>query len=154
MKSGSIWNPSRVPTSQIVTRSGSRMPCLLAGNGRTLPRYVRFAGSRPNIPRPRTVMTTSPCWFSISVNVRTMPRSGLLREGTTSVTVKRARTQRVAGMHRLEPADLVASRRAERHGVREERVPHQPHHDADRLPPAGDEPPVERVLGRGFIGVE
>src|SRR2546426_4263166 len=25
MKSGSIWNPSRVPTSQIVTRSGSRM---------------------------------------------------------------------------------------------------------------------------------
>jgi len=26
MKSGSIWNPSRVPTSHIVTRSGSRMP--------------------------------------------------------------------------------------------------------------------------------
>jgi hypothetical protein len=30
MKSGSIWNPSRVPTSQIVTRGGSFMSRLLS----------------------------------------------------------------------------------------------------------------------------
>ncbi len=33
MKSGSIWKPSRVPTSQIVTRSGSRMLASRVGSG-------------------------------------------------------------------------------------------------------------------------
>ena len=37
-------------------------------------------------------MTTSPCWLRTSLNVRTMPRSGLLREGVTSVMVNRTRS--------------------------------------------------------------
>src|SRR5262249_16876687 len=65
-----------------------------------------------------------------------------------------ARAQRIAGMHGLEPADLVAPRRAERDGVGQEGVPHQPHHEADRLPATRDESAVERVLGRGLVGVE
>ena len=43
------------------------------------------------MPMPRWVMTISSCWFSTSVKVRTIPRSGLLREGVTSTMVNRAR---------------------------------------------------------------
>src|SRR5919205_855092 len=47
-------------------------------------------GLRPKIPIPFIVITTSPFWFSISPRVTRVPRSGLLREGRASRTVKRA----------------------------------------------------------------
>src|SRR5690349_18996865 len=65
-----------------------------------------------------------------------------------------ARAQRVARPHGLEPADLVAARRAERCGLLEEAVPHEAHHDRDRLPAARDETAIDRALGRIFVGVE
>src|SRR6266850_3518226 len=48
MKSGSIWNPSRVPTSQIVTRSGSRM----ASPPRS--KWSKLYHGRPKPRRPGT----------------------------------------------------------------------------------------------------
>ena len=48
MKSGSIWNPSRVPTSQIVHALGSFMVTLLSA-GRDVPAGVWRLGSPPNL---------------------------------------------------------------------------------------------------------
>src|SRR5439155_21828260 len=45
MKSGSIWNPSRVPTSQIVTRSGSFMVSSSLRRDQTLARRSRARSS-------------------------------------------------------------------------------------------------------------
>ena len=97
--------------------------------------------------------TSSSCWLAMTQRSRTMPRSGLERDGLTSSTSSRA-VEAVAGAHRLEPAQLVDPGRAHRRGAIQQAVREQAHERAHGMPAARDQPAIDRSGGRLLVEVE
>src|SRR5688500_12586500 len=62
--------------------------------------------------------------------------------------------QRVAGPHRLEPADVVDARRAQAHRLVDVALDHQPHADRAGLPATRDQPAERALLGLFRVGMK
>ena len=108
-----------------------------------LRRAMMFIGFR--------LMTIFPPWFSTSIRVRTMPRSGFEREGVASSTVD-PDAQYVPRPNRMKPTQLVDAGRGEARPLRQKIVGEQPHHHRSGMPAAGDQTAEAAALCR--LGVD
>ena len=77
------------------------------------------------------LITTSSSWFSTSIRVRTMPRSGFDRE-RRRFEHRDPDAQHVARPNRVQPAQLVDAGRGEARLLRQKIVGEQPHHHRRR----------------------
>lgn len=110
------------------------------------------AGLRAIMLTARTVITGSWRWLSTSISERTTPRSGF--EVEARLLHRDPHGQRVAGAHRLQPAQLVEAGRSQARRRRQVVQRVQPHHQAAGVPAAGDEAAERPARSDRRIGVD